>query len=312
MDAAGGRNQILVRLTSPFAASFMPEPFPVCYLNGEYLPLEDARISPLDRSFLYGDGVYEVMPVYAGRMFRFREHFDRLGRSLEGILMRPVHDHAQWAKICQTLIDRNGAADSYLYIQVSRGAEWGRNHAPAPDIKPTVFAFAAPLPQIPQEKVTQGVPAVTAEDIRWARCNIKATALLANVLLRQLAVKAGAHETILLRDGLLMEGTSTTVHVVIGGEIRTPPRDTHLLPGVTQDVVTELAQRAGIPTRRAQVTEAELRGAEEIFIAASTFGTLSVTRLDGKPVGSGVPGPVWKRIYSLFEDYKRELAGTPA
>lgn len=289
----------------------MAEPFPICYLNGEYLPLKEARISPLDRSFLYGDGVYEVMPVYAGRVFRFREHFDRLDRSLAEILMKPVYERGRWAEVCQELIRRNGATDSYLYIQVSRGAEYGRNHAPPPGIAPTVFAFAAPLPQIAPEKLTQGVAAITAQDTRWSRCNIKSTALLANVLLKQLAMEAGAQETILLREGMLMEGTSTTVHVVLGGEVRTPPRSTRLLPGVTQDVVTELAQRGGIAARMTAVSEAELRGANEIFIAASTFGTLPVTRLDGKAVGKGSPGPVWQKIQTLFETYKQELAGTP-
>src|SRR5262245_19516858 len=148
----------------------MADPFPICYLNGEYVPLKEARISPLDRSFLYGDGVYEVMPVYGGRMFRFREHFNRLDRSLDGILLSPVHDHEHWAQICRELLHRNKAADCYLYIQVSRGAEYGRNHVPAPNLTPTVFAFAAPLPQIPAEKLAKGVPAVTAEDTRWSRC----------------------------------------------------------------------------------------------------------------------------------------------
>lgn len=288
----------------------MADPFPICYLNGEYLPLKEARVSPLDRAFLYADAVYEVMPVYAGRVFRFREHFERLDRSLAELLMPPVYTHERWGEICQTLIQRNAAPDSYLYIQVSRGAEYGRNHAPPKGISPTVFAFAAPLPPIPPEKLEQGVGAVTAEDTRWARCNIKSTALLANVLLKQLAVDAGAQETILLRDGLLTEGTSTTVHVVIGGEIRTPPRSTRLLPGITQDVVTELAQAHGIPTRMTSVTEAELRAADEVFIGASTFGTYPVTRLDAKSIGHGLPGPVWKRIHALFEAYKQGLAGT--
>ena len=288
----------------------MAEPFPICYLDGEYLPLREARISPLDRAFLYGDGVYEVLPVYGGRPFRFHPHFDRLDRSLAAIGMAPVHGRARWTEICLELARRNGGGDMYLYVQVSRGAEYGRNHAPPPGLKPTVFAFASALPQL-TENLEKGAPAVTAEDTRWTRCSIKSTSLLANVLLKQLAVESGAHETIMLRNGLLTEGTSSTVHVVIGGEIRTPPRSTQLLPGTTQDLVSELAGQAGIPTRFVAVTEAQLRNADEIFIGAATIGPMAVTRLDGKSVGTGVPGPVWQRIRAQFEAYKQAVAGTP-
>jgi D-alanine transaminase len=290
----------------------MAEPLPVAYLNGEFLPLKEARVSPLDRAFLYGDGVYEVMPVYDGRVFRFREHFDRLDRSLRELQMQSVHPREGWLEICEQLVRRNGGGDMYLYVQVTRGAEFGRNHAPLPDIERTVFAFASRLPPISPEKIERGVAAITTEDTRWTRCDIKSTALLANVMLKQLAVDAGATETIMLKDGFLREGSSTTVHVVIGGEIRTPPRSHQILPGTTRDVVGELAARGGIGFRAVAVTEAELRSADEIFIGAATFGTLAVTRLDDKPVGKGVPGPVWKRIYELFDQYRRELAGTPS
>lgn len=289
----------------------MADPLPIAYLNGEYLPLREARVSPLDRAFLYGDAVYEVMPVYAGRVFRFTEHFDRLDRSLREIRMAPAHARSRWAEICQELVRRNGGGDMYIYVQVTRGAEYGRNHAPLPEIERTVFAFAAPPVISAPEKIERGISVVTANDTRWSRCDIKSTALLANVLLKQLAVDAGAHETIVLRDGQLREGSSTTVHVVIGAEIRTPPRSEQILPGTTRDVVAELAARAGVPFRACNVSEAELRAADEIFIAAATFGTLAVTTLDGRSVGTGKPGPVWKRIRALFEDYKRELAGKP-
>ncbi len=289
----------------------MADPLPIAYLNGEYLPLKEARVSPLDRAFLYGDAVYELMPVYDGRVFRFTEHFDRLDRSLRELRMAPPYERKRWATVCQELVRRNGGGDMYIYVQVTRGAEYGRNHAPLPDIERTVFAFAAPPVVPPVEKVERGVKAVTTEDNRWARCDVKATSLLANVLLKQVAVDAGAHETIMLRDGELREGSSTTVHVVIGGEIRTPPRSERILPGTTRDVVAQLAARAGIAFRMTRVTEAELRGADEVFIGAASFGTLAVTSLDGRPVGNGEPGPIWRRIHSLFEEYKRELAGKP-
>jgi D-alanine transaminase len=216
--------------------------------------------------------------------------------------MEPVYDRGRWEAVCQALIERNGGGDMYLYVQVSRGAEFGRNHAPPAGLTPTVFAFAAPLSQL-TEKLEKGVAAVTAPDTRWARCDIKSTALLANVLLKHKAVEAGAHETVMLKDGLLTEGTSSTVHVVIGGEIRTPPRSPQLLPGTTQDVVTELAAQAGIPARFTPVTEAQLRAADEVFIGAATIGPVAVTRLDGRPVGAGTPGPVWRRIRAGFEAF---------
>jgi D-alanine transaminase len=276
------------------------------------VPLKEARVSPLDRAFLYADSVYEVMPVYGGRVFRFREHFDRLDRSLGELRMRPVYSREQWAGVCDGLIERNGGGDMYIYVQVSRGAEYGRNHAPLPEVERTVFAFASALPPVTRERLERGVAAVTAEDTRWSRCDIKSTALLANVMLKQLAVDANATETILLRAGMLMEGASTTVHVVVGGEIRTPPKSHSILPGTTRDVVSELATRESLPFRSAAVSAEELRTADEVFIAAATIGTLPVTRLDDQPVGAGVPGPVWKRIYAAYEAYKRELAATPA
>lgn len=289
----------------------MAEPLPIAYLNGQYVPLRDARVSPLDRAFLYGDAVYEVAPVYGGRLFRFTEHFDRLDRSLREIRMEPVYERARWAEVCTELVRRNGGGDMYVYVQVTRGAEYGRNHAPLPTVERTVFAFAAPLPVVAPEKLAKGAKAITAPDTRWARCDIKSTALLANILAKQLAVDAGAHEVFLMRDGMLMEGASTTPHVVIRSEILTPPRTHQVLPGTTRDVVGELAERAGIPFSLRPVTEKELRSADEIFIGAATIGTLPISVLDGAPVGPGLPGPVWKRIRALFEDYKRELAGQP-
>jgi D-alanine transaminase len=287
-------------------------PLPVSYLNGEYLPLAEARVSPLDRAFLFGDAVYEVVPVYASRPFRLREHLDRLAQSLAGIQMDPPLTHAEWDGILKTLIERNGGGDQYVYFQVTRGAELGRNHAWPAKLKPTVFAFANALEPASPALLDQGVAAITAPDIRWARRDIKSTALLANALLKKLAVDAGAFETILLERGELTEGSSTTVHVVRRGELHTPPNGQHILPGTTRDVVTELAARSGIPSASRRVTEEELRGADEIWLAFATRGVLPVTRLDGKPVGTGRPGPLFARMHAAFVSYVRELAGTPA
>jgi D-alanine transaminase len=287
-------------------------PLPLCYLNGEFLPLEAARVSPLDRAFLFGDAVYEVVPVYAGRPFRLREHLDRLTRSLAGIRMTPPLSHAEWGEVCRDLVARNGGADQHLYIQVTRGAEHGRNHAWPEGLKPTLFAFATALEPIAPRLLEQGVAAITAADTRWARRDIKSTALLANVLLKKLAVDVGAYETILLEDGELTEGSSTTVHIVVEEALRTPPNGRQILPGTTRDVVGELASRLSIASRSVRVTEAELRNAEEIWIAFSTRGILPVTLLDGRPVGNGKPGPVFGRMHAAFIAYTRELAGTPA
>lgn len=289
----------------------MAEPLPICYLNGEYLPLREARISPLDRGFLYADGAYEVMPVYGGRPFRFEAHRARLTRSLAEIRMEDPHTPGEWRSILGTLAERNGGNDQYIYWQVTRGAEYGRNHAPLPDVPRTVFAFCAPLPVLSAETQRDGLACVTAEDIRWARCDIKSISLLANVLLRQLSVDANASETILLRNGELVEASASTVLVVIGGELRVPPNSRRILPGTTRSVVEELADRAGVPYRSVNVSESELRAADEIWLSAATREVSPVTLLDGEPVGSGKPGPVWRRIYDEFQRYKQELAAQP-
>jgi len=289
----------------------MGNPHPICYLNGKQLPVEEARISPFDRGFLYADGVYELMPVYAGRPFRFQAHRERMTRSLGEIFMRDPHTPEEWHAILGDLIAANGAGDQYIYWQVTRGAENGRNHAPLPDIPRTVFAFCAPLPVIPPSVLEAGIACITADDTRWARCDIKSVSLLANVLLRQLSIDANAAETILLRDGDLIEASSSAVHVIIGGEIRTPPRSQRLLPGTTRSVMEEMAARAGIPCRSTRVTEAELRTATEIWISSATREVQPVTTLDNHPVGTGKPGPLWRRVYDELQRYKRDLSGTP-
>jgi D-alanine transaminase len=288
----------------------MAEPFPTCYLNGEYVPIYEARISPLDRGFLYSDGAYEVMPVYGGRPFRFEAHAQRMTRSLAEIRMEDPHTRAQWHDLIAKLIAPNGAVDQYVYWQVTRGAERGRNHAPLPNVPRTVFAFASPFPTPSAASVQNGVACVTAQDTRWARCDIKSVSLLANVLLRQLAVDADASETILFRDGELMEASSSAVHVVLQGEIRSPPNSQKILPGTTRSVIEELAARIGVPHRSVRISEAQLRGAEEIWLTAAVREMSSVTRLDGTLVGSGKPGPLYRRMREELERYKRELAPT--
>jgi D-alanine transaminase len=291
----------------------MGEPLPVCFLNDEYLPLREARISPLDRGFLYSDGAYEVTPVYAGRPFRFTQHHDRLTRSLKEIRMEDPLSREAWRDLYRGLLSRNGAesSDAYIYVQVTRGAEHGRNHAPLPDVPRTVFAFASPWPTARPGGFENGMPAITADDTRWARCDIKSVSLLANVLLRQLAVDENASETLLIREGFLTDASASSVHAVIGGVLCTPPNSWKLLPGTTRGIIEEIAAKAGVAWRSAPVSEADLRGASEILLGAATREVQPVTSLDGKPIGDGKPGPVWRKLYDAFQAHKRELAGTP-
>jgi D-alanine transaminase len=281
------------------------EPLPTCHLNGALLPLAEARVSPLDRGFLYADGVYEVIAAHGGRLRRLPSHLARLERSLGELAIANPHTRAQWQSLFEALLAANAAGDVYIYLQVTRGAEYGRNHAPPPGLVPTVFAFCSPLPVDPPNLIEQGIACITQPDIRWARCDIKSVALLANVLLRQRAADAGAAEAILLRDGYLTEASSAAVHVVVAGEIRTPPLGVRLLPGTTRGLVEEIAAAHGVAHRSIAVSEGELRAADEIWISAATRGVLPVTQLDGLPVGSGRPGPLWHRMRAWIDASRR-------
>lgn len=281
----------------------MADPLPICHLNGRLLPLQEARISPLDRGFLFADGVYEVIATRRGQARRLTSHLSRLTRSLGELRIRNPHTPPQWQELIESLIRANGSGDLYVYLQISRGAEFGRNHAPLPDIEPTVFAFCAPLPVTSAETLARGIACITAQDTRWARCDIKSVALLANVLLRQQAVEAGANETILLRDGWLTDASASTVYIVVGGQIRVPPNSWHLLPGTTRSLLEELAEAHSIEHRSVAISEAELRSADEIWLTAATRGVLAVTTLDGRPVADGRPGPLWRRMHDLIEAY---------
>jgi len=283
----------------------MAEPLPLCHLDGRQMPLSEARISPLDRSFLFGDGIYEVIPVYGGRLFRARDHLDRLARSAAALRLTNPHDHAAWMRLLEDLVAANGGGDQYVYLQLSRGAEFARNHAPLPQIPPLVFAYCSPWPQPAAATLEQGLACITAEDNRWGRCDIKSVALLANVLLRQQAVDAGAAEVILLSGGWLREASASTVHVLSGGVLLTPPNSTRILPGTSRIVVEELCDALGIPRRDAEVSEAQLRGAEEIWLSAATREVQPVTRLDGKPVGSGRPGSAWQEVRASWQQLRR-------
>jgi D-alanine transaminase len=286
----------------------MADALPICYLNGEYLPLRDARISPLDRGFLFGDAVYEVVPVFEGRLFLFREHFDRLARSLREIRLENPHNQAEWRQILEQLRERNGGGDMYIYVQVTRGMEPRRNHAFPEVVTPTVFAMAAPLPVFTEEQRARGLSAITVEDFRWGRCDIKSTTLLANVLMKQQAVDAGANEAIIVRDGEVLEGSSTSVFIVSGGVLITPPNSHRILPGTTRDAALSLAKDV-MPVQVRSIALEELRAADEVWISAATRDVLPVTRVDDAPIGNGRPGPAWARVSEAFKVLHRQLHG---
>jgi len=278
------------------------------YLNGQFLPLAEAGISPLDRGFLYGDGVYEVIPVYSRRAFRIDEHLTRLQATLAGIKLANPLDLVGWKAVVEKLIAAAPWDDQSIYLQVTRGADNKRDHAFPPDtVPPTALAFASPLVTTPPEVRARGVAAISVADQRWARCDLKVISLLANVLARQQAVEAGCAEALLIRDGYLKEGAASNIFVVSQGVLLAPPKTTLMLPGITYDVVLELAEAHGQKLEVREISEIELRTADEVWMTSSTKEILAITTLDGQPVGNGKPGPVGERMWQWYQDFKNNV-----
>jgi D-alanine transaminase len=276
------------------------------YLNGSFLPAAEARVSVFDRGFVFADGVYEVIPVYGGRPFRLAQHLARLDSSLASIRLANPLTAREWEQVFRRLLQPGGDSDQSAYLQVTRGpAE--RDHAFPKQITPTVFAYAQALKYPDAAQLASGVAAITVPDIRWQRCDIKAIALLPNVLMRQQAVEAGAAEAILIRDGVMTEGSASNIFLVTDNLLVTPPTGPFLLPGVTRDLVLELARAHGIACAERDVHEAELRAADELMLSSSTKELLSITTLDRRPVGNGRPGPLQARLHALYQDYKRDF-----
>lgn len=275
------------------------------YLNGAFVPLDAAKVSVMDRGFLFGDGVYEVVPVYEGRPRRLGAHLARLSGSLAAIGLANPLTEAQWREVAVVLLA--GGGDRSLYIQVTRGAAPDREHRFPAEVHPTVLAMARPLEARRASIAETGVAAVTRPDPRWQRCDIKSISLLAAVLARQEAEELGAEEAILVRDGLAHEGSSSNLFFVRAGEIGTPPLSQNLLAGITRGLVVELAARAGMPMHERPISVAELADADELWITSSMREVLPVTRLDGVPIGAGVPGPLWARMDALYQGYKDRL-----
>lgn len=287
----------------------------LCFLNGEYLPLSKARISVLDRGFIFGDGIYEVTPVYGRRLFRFDEHLARLQRGLDKIRIANPATREQWLQRCRTLVgavgNATGADDQVVYIQVTRGVA-PRDHVMPEGLVPTVFMMSNPMKPVPAELRHQGASCITARDFRWQRADIKSTSLLGNVLARQMSADQGATETILFRDGFLTEASSSNVWIVKDGALLGPPKSELVLEGIRVELLRELCEEVGIAYNLRPITEADVRSADEVLLSSATKEVLAVTKIDGEAVGHGAmrgkPGPVYARLYEAYQQAKLTMS----
>ncbi|MFZ2169382.1 MAG: D-amino acid aminotransferase [Methylococcaceae bacterium] len=273
------------------------------YLNGQYLPLNEAKISVLDRGFLFGDGVYEVIPSYSGHLFHFQEHLERLENSLAAIRLANPYTREQWLEVLTPLLDAN--LDQYIYLQITRGAAEKRDHAFPDNTPATVFAMCSNI--VPFPGLNTGVKAISMDDSRWKLCNVKAITLLGNILHRQEAIDQGCTEALLVKDGYVTEGAASNVFAVIDGVLCTPPKGNDILPGITRDVILDIAQKNNISYREDKILFTALQSASEIWVTSSTREIIPVVELDSKPVSDGKPGPVWHTMDELFQAYKRSL-----
>lgn len=283
-----------------------------CYLNGEFTRLPDAKISVMDRGFIFGDGVYEVVPVYAGHPFRLAQHMARLARSLAEMRLPNPLTASQWRELVSNLIARYAefagagteSTNQMVYIQITRGVAL-RDHAMPMDIQPTVFAMSNRMVQPTPEQRAQGVTCVTADDFRWEKAHIKSTSLLGSVFARQISVDAGAVETVMFRDGHLSEAASSNVWVVKNGTVLGPPRDNLVLEGIRYGLIEAICQEHSIPFELRRVHRDEVLAADELLLSSATKEVLPVTKLDGQPVGDGRPGPVYRALYAGYQTAKQ-------
>ena len=273
------------------------------YLNGDYIPLNEAKVSVLDRGFLFGDGVYEVIPAYSGHLFHFQDHLQRLENSLTGIRLANPHTREQWLNILIPLL--NPQHDQYIYLQVTRGVATKRDHAFPENIPATVFAMCSNI--VPFAGLNNGIKAISVDDSRWQFCNIKAITLLGNILHRQEAIENGCAEALLVKEGYVVEGAASNVFAVIDGILTTPAKSNTILPGITRDVILDIARKNDIPCREDNISFAAIQTASEIWVTSSTREIIPVVELDSKLVGDGKPGSVWHIINHLFQAYKKSL-----
>ena len=274
------------------------------YLNGDYLPLEECKVSALDRGFIFGDAVYELIPIYNSKPFYLQAHLIRLARSLEQTRINNPHTEDGWKQIINKLIETSGLEQLSVYLQVTRGVA-KRDHAFPEDITPTVFAMTNSWPAVNTGMYKKGLTVITAEDMRWDRCDIKVTSLMANVMKKQQAAENNADEAIMIRDGSVLEGSATNVFIVKEGQVSTAPKNNLILPGIARDVVVEILNENNIPLFEQAATQAQLTDADEVWITSSTKECAPVTIVDGKPVGSGTPGELWQKVYDLYQQRKK-------
>lgn len=313
MHVFGASDNAHMNQPMPGAPSDFPPPLPesLCHLNGAYIRLCDAQVSVLDRGFIFGDGVYEVLPAYGGRIFRFDQHMARLDRSLHELRIDNPHSHAEWLAIARRLIDAlvtsTGASKQLVYIQVTRGVA-PRDHVMLSGLRPTVFVMVSEMKQATQAQREQGVACVSADDFRWQKAHIKTTSLLGAVMARQISADVGAVETVMFRDGFLSEASSSNVWLVKNGAVVGPPRDHLLLEGIRFGLIEEMCQAQGIPFELRRITRAEVVDADELMLSSASKEVLPVTTLDGHPVGHdatrGRPGPVYARLYAAYQQAK--------
>lgn len=280
----------------------------IAYLNGNYIPLEQAQVPAMDRGFLFGDGVYEVIPVYHGHPFRLTQHLQRLSKSLSAIRLNISLDAAQWEKIFLKLIESNGGGNQSIYLQCTRGPAPVRDHAFPAQIQPTIFAYSVPLQTKTIQELSQGIAAITLSDIRWQRCDIKAITLLANVLLRQQAIDEGAQEAILINNDYAIEGAATNLFIVKNGIIITSAVSPYILDGITRDLIIELAAQHHKPCEQRNILASELASADEIWLTGSNREIMPVIKLNGKPVGNGQAGPIWRKMIQHYQEVKENFA----
>lgn len=294
-----------------------PQPLalPTAFLNGQFVPVDETKISPFDRGFIFGDGVYEVIPYYAGRGLRAKEHLLRLQRSMDLLDLTNPYTIPEWEKHIAELLKRNGGGDQAVYIQVTRGVA-KRDFAPPKGLTPTAFMMSNNLPRPSQALYEKGLNCVTLDDFRWGRCQVKSTALLGAVLLKHEATQMGADDCVLFRDGYLTESSASNVAIVKNGVILCPPKDNFILPGITYDLMIELAQQHGMPLEMRKVARKEVLNADEIWLTSSTKEVIAITTLDGKPVGhashAGKPGPLFWKMLGHFQAYKQSLQSASA
>ena len=281
------------------------------FLNGKFMPIEEACIPVLDRGFIFGDGIYEVIPAYSRKLFRLAKHLSRLQHSLDGIRLKNPFNDGEWKNLLEQVIAKNDAEDQYLYLHITRGVA-KRDHAFPIGVSPTVFIMSNPLLPPPRELLVSGASAITALDNRWIRCDVKAISLLPNVLLRQLAVDIHALETILIRDGFLTEGAASNIFIVKNQVLLAPPKSHLMLPGITYDVVLELAAANRIPHEIREISENEVFTADEILLTSSTKEIMPITSLNNQAVGNGKPGDMFFHLYALYQQYKAtHMRGKP-